>query len=262
LTQPSGLIANITGKGVTISSGISANNKVYDSTTSATINSNNVVLSGVLGGDIATLSTNGYTASFASAGVANGIAVTIGGLSLTGANATNYLLTPPGITANITGALLTVTADNQVRFFGQPNPTLTASYSGFVNGEGTNVLSGSPALSTTATPSSPPGAYTITATQGTLTSLNYIFNFVNGTLTVNAEPAPVILSIVPVDNTIVLTWSTTSGLTYRVQYIDDLTGTNWVNISPDVLASGSTAAQTNAMGLSPQRFYRVMIPSP
>ena len=69
LTQPAGLTANITAVGVTITSGIRANNKPYDGTTAATISSNNVVLSGVLAGDAANvrLNTNGYTANFTSA---------------------------------------------------------------------------------------------------------------------------------------------------------------------------------------------------
>ena len=62
-------------KALTVSSGITANNKVYDGSTSATISSNNVVLGGVVGVDVVKLSTNGYGASFASAGVSNGIAV-------------------------------------------------------------------------------------------------------------------------------------------------------------------------------------------
>jgi len=37
LTQPAGLTANITAVGVTITSGITANNKTYDGTTVATI---------------------------------------------------------------------------------------------------------------------------------------------------------------------------------------------------------------------------------
>ena len=41
----------------------------------ATISSNNVVLAGVVGADAVSLSTNGYVASFGSAGVGNGIAV-------------------------------------------------------------------------------------------------------------------------------------------------------------------------------------------
>ena len=52
---------------VTIASGLTANNKVYNGANTATISSNNVVLSGVFAGDAANakLSTNGYTAAFA-----------------------------------------------------------------------------------------------------------------------------------------------------------------------------------------------------
>jgi hypothetical protein len=113
LTQPSGLTANITALTVTISSGISANNKPYDGTTAGTISSNNVVLAGVLAGDTANvkLSTNGYSATFASSGVGTGIGVTVGGLTLTGSASGNYTLTQPaGLTANITALTVTVTS--------------------------------------------------------------------------------------------------------------------------------------------------------
>src|SRR6185295_11183725 len=71
LAQPSGLTANITAAAVTISSGITAENKVYDGNTSATIRSNNVVLAGVVAGDASnvSLATNNYSATFASASV-------------------------------------------------------------------------------------------------------------------------------------------------------------------------------------------------
>jgi hypothetical protein len=43
--------------------------------------------------------------------VANGIGVTVGGLTLTGASATNYTLTQPaGLTANITAVGVTITS--------------------------------------------------------------------------------------------------------------------------------------------------------
>jgi hypothetical protein len=105
LAQPTNLSANITAAPATIVSGLTANNKVYDGTTTATLNSNNVALSGVFAGDTVNLDTNGYVANFASANVGNGIAVTVSGLTLSGANATNYALTQPtGLTANITSA--------------------------------------------------------------------------------------------------------------------------------------------------------------
>ena len=80
---------------MTISSGMTANNKVYNGTTSATLSSNNVLLSGVISGDTAILNTNGYVANFASAGVGNGIAVSVSGLTLSGASAANYTLAQP-----------------------------------------------------------------------------------------------------------------------------------------------------------------------
>ncbi len=80
---------------------------------------------------------------------------------------------------------LTATADNQARIYGTTNPILTVSYTGFINSDGTNVLTGAPALSTAADATSPIGNYTITVSQGTLNSTNYGFQFVNGALTVN-----------------------------------------------------------------------------
>ncbi|HUA38717.1 MAG TPA: DUF4038 domain-containing protein [Candidatus Sulfopaludibacter sp.] len=105
LIQPTGLAANIAKAAVTISSGITANNKTYDGTTTATLSSNAVVLSGVLpvDRDSVGLSTNGYVANFASPGVGTKIPVTVSGLSLAGSAAGNYaLVQPTGLTANIT----------------------------------------------------------------------------------------------------------------------------------------------------------------
>jgi hypothetical protein len=82
-------------------------------------------------------------------------------------------------------AVLTVTANAASMTYGGSLPMLTASYSGFVNGDGQGVLSGSPSLTTTATSGSPVGPYPIMAAQGTLSAANYTFTFVNGTLTIN-----------------------------------------------------------------------------
>src|SRR5262249_49908896 len=84
----------------------------------------------------------------------------------------------------ITPKSLTVTVANKSRVYGAANPTFTVSYSGFVNSDTASVLSGNPALTTTATVGSPVGSYPITASQDTLRAANYSFSFVNGTLTV------------------------------------------------------------------------------
>lgn len=85
-------------------------------------------------------------------------------------------------------AVLSVRADNLARPVGDPNPPLTATISGFVNGENlaTSGVTGEPALSTTATPASPAGAYPISVSIGTLAAANYSFTFTAGTLTVGA----------------------------------------------------------------------------
>ncbi len=84
-----------------------------------------------------------------------------------------------------------MTADNQSRLYGDPNPALTYTITGFVNGDTIAVVSGTADCSTTATPTSPAGTYPISCTQGTLAATNYVFVFVDGTLTVNPAPLTV-----------------------------------------------------------------------
>ena len=80
--------------------------------------------------------------------------------------------------------ILTVTANSIARGYGNTNPVLTVSYSGFVNSDTTNVLTGAPQITTGATTNSPGGCLSITVSTGTLSATNYTFAFVNGTLTV------------------------------------------------------------------------------
>jgi hypothetical protein len=101
--------------------------------------------------------------------------------------ATNYTFSFVNGTLTINKATLSVTADNQSRVYGAANPTLTATITGFVNGEtlATSGVTGSPSLGTAATTSSPVGTYDITSSLGSLAASNYTFAFVNGTFTVN-----------------------------------------------------------------------------
>jgi hypothetical protein len=170
-------------------SGITANNKVYDASTSATLDMDSASLVGVISGDSVTLNAGAATGVFNNKNVGTGKTITLGGLSLSGADAGDYSLSQPSAMADITKALLTVTADNKSRAAGQSNPTLTASYAGFVGGEtlATSGVTGSPALS--ATNSNVVGTYPITAALGTLSAANYAFTFGNGTLTVTAGAA-------------------------------------------------------------------------
>ncbi len=94
----------ITAAVVSVVSGVTANNKFYDSTTVATISLTNVTLGGVASADAAnvSLSTNGYTANFATPDVGFTVQVTVSGLNLVGSAASNYtLIQPTNLSANI-----------------------------------------------------------------------------------------------------------------------------------------------------------------
>ena len=100
---------------------------------------------------------------------------------------TNYTVavsTP--VSQLVNKATLTVTANDASRSYGTANPAFTSTITGFVIGDTqASVVTGSPSLTTTATTVSPAGTYPITAALGTLaTNNNYIFAFINGTLTV------------------------------------------------------------------------------
>ena len=101
---------------------------------------------------------------------------------------TNYSFAFSNGVLTVAQAAITVTANPAIRSYGETNPVFTASYRGFVSGEGTNVVSGAPALITVADTNSPTGSYLIVAGLGTLSATNYAFHFVNGTLTVLPMP--------------------------------------------------------------------------
>jgi MBG domain (YGX type) len=66
---------------------------------------------------------------------------------------------------------------------GEAVPELTASYSGFVNGDSPASLTTLPVLSTTATSASPPGSFTILVSGAG--SPDYTITLVGGKLTVS-----------------------------------------------------------------------------
>src|SRR5207245_1644607 len=102
----------------------------------------------------------------------------------------DYSISYVGGTLNITPAALTITADSQTKVYGQPNPTLTASYSGFVNGDGPASLSTPVTLTTTADAHSHVGSYAITASGAA--EPDYSISYVGGTLTIT--PAALVIA--------------------------------------------------------------------
>jgi lysophospholipase L1-like esterase len=72
-------------------------------------------------------------------------------------------------------------------------------------------------------------------------------------------PAPQIGSVLVSNAVISLTWNSLAGQKYRLQYKQDLSDPVWQDIPPDVIATGNTLTATNALGGSPQGFYRVFL---
>jgi hypothetical protein len=94
-------------------------------------------------------------------------------------------------------AVLQVAATNLAVAYGQSLPTLTYTYSGFVNSDLPSVVSGAAALSTTATTGSNAGSYPITVSTGTLAAANYSFLYVTGTLTIQPGSQSALLLTAP-----------------------------------------------------------------
>ena len=88
--------------------------------------------------------------------------------------------------------VLTVTANNAARVYGNANPAFTASFAGFMPGDGIANISGAPQLGTSATATSNVGTFAITAALGTLLSeQGYQFSFAPGVLTITPRPITV-----------------------------------------------------------------------
>ena len=134
LSQPSGLIADITALNLTVTGAVAAS-RDYDGTDSVQVTGGTLV--GVIGGEDVQLRSSAASFADADAGIGKILANT--GFSLTGADAGNYQLTAPTLSADITQKNLYVTgltADSKV-YDRSTSATLsgTAVLSGLVSGE-------------------------------------------------------------------------------------------------------------------------------
>jgi hypothetical protein len=162
-------------------SDVTAENKVYDGNTSSTLVGG--TLAGIVSPDEVTLVTGSGTFDDKNAGIA--ITITATGYSIEGADAANYSLIeqPSGLSADITPAELTASADNKTKTYGEVNPEFTITYLGFVLGETEDVIDVKPVAASVADISSQAGDYEIIAEGGS--DNNYAFSYVSGTLTIN-----------------------------------------------------------------------------
>jgi sugar lactone lactonase YvrE len=140
--------------------------------------------SGALSGDTFTLTASAVATPSSPAGTYSIVP------AATGANLANYNVVYVNGTLTVDKAILTVTPNNQSIVAGSVLPSLSATITGFINGDTQTAVTGLPALTTTATSSSPAGSYPIAAALGTLAAANYSFTFSTGTLTITPASNP------------------------------------------------------------------------
>lgn len=180
-------VADITAKVLSLS-GLTAGNKAYDGTTTASISSYGS-LTGILGGETVTLNSGGASSAFADKNVGAGKTVTVSSLALAGADNANYRIANQTTTADITARALTVTAANASKTYGQATTFAGTEFgsSGLQNGEtiASISLASSGAASSASVGSSPYAIIPSAATGGSFSAANYTLSYVNGALTVH-----------------------------------------------------------------------------
>lgn len=162
-------------------------------------------------------------------------------LTAAGAAFPNYTITYSQGTLTITQAVLTVTADNKSRNYGDPNPAFTLSYSGFINGDDASKLTTTPVAASASTAATAPGNYPITISGGV--SADYTFNYVPG-----------ILTIIPLTDAGLISLTTSAGslspgfdagtFTYNVQVENTV---NSLSLTPTFTATASATVNGTAV---------------
>jgi uncharacterized repeat protein (TIGR02543 family) len=176
----------VTPKSLTIS-GLTGVNKVFDGGTTGSV-TGTPTLVGVVGSDDV-LPGGVATFTFASANVANGITLTASGYTLTGTTASNYTLTQPSVTANITAKSARVAANNVTIAQGG---TISGSVSatGLISPDAVSSASYTYTGTGTSTPPSAVGVYTVTPSSAVFsTGLigNYTITYDTATVTILAK---------------------------------------------------------------------------
>jgi hypothetical protein len=112
-------------------------------------------------------------------------------VTILGAGTVQVLVSQPGngtyspaptmpLTFTIERAALTITADDKTRYFGEPNPDFTATYTGFAYDDTADDLDTKPNFTVLVGSGSPPGDYQIYVSGAT--DAKYIISMNNGTL--------------------------------------------------------------------------------
>ncbi|GAA4043059.1 YDG domain-containing protein [Flavobacterium chungnamense] len=253
--------STVTAKELTVN-GLSANNKVFDGNTTATLSGTGSLV-GVINSDVVSLDGT-PVGTFASSAVANAIAVSVTGYSISGAGSANYNLTQPSLVADITSepspvisSVLTFSATYGVS---AATYSITASESpssfnatGLPAGLSVNTFNGE----ITGTPTGLPGVYpvSISATNGGgtgIATLNY---------TILAKELTITDAVA--DNKIYnkLNTTTISGYTLvGVVGTDDVTVSNTATFASVDVANGISVTSTQTLSGADIAKYTLTLP--
>ncbi len=143
--------------------------------------------SGFVNGDTSSNLTTTPTVVSATPVTANAGTYT-GTITASGTVDNNYNISYVAGDLTIGKAYLTITANNQAMTYGGTMPTLTASYSGFVNGDSTSNLTTAPTVVSATPATANAGTYNGTLTASGAVDNNYSFIYNAGNLTIGQAP--------------------------------------------------------------------------
>ena len=202
--------------------------------------------------------------ALASAGSVSNAAVGSYAITVTnalGAGLTNYLVGYSDGTLTVGSASLLITALDTNKNFGDVLIFGGVEFvvAGLLNAD---VVSSAALASDGAMAGAAAGNYPVTITNALGAGLgNYSIAYLPGTLQVTSASQPFLITALVVSNGLaMITWSAVSNESYRLMFTDELAGTNWNELAPDVLATGTNATATNSVDGVEQRFYRVWRP--
>jgi len=255
----SNFLQNVSKLALTVS-GITASNKFYDGTTTATLNFTNAKLATVLASDTVTLTTTAAKGTFADKTVGVGKTVSISGLALAGVSAGNYAITAPTTTASITSRSLVITAKGANKIYdGTANATVTLADNRVAGDVFTNGYAAAAFASKyvgTAIPINVNGLVI-----GGTDAGNYSLSNLNTTASANITPAPLTVSGILASNKIYDATTTAtlncSNASLATVFIGDVVALNTtaargvfasknIGTGKTVQVSGLTIAGTNA----------------
>jgi sugar lactone lactonase YvrE len=175
----------------------------------------------------------------------------------------NYNVVFGSSTVTIAKAVLQVIPQAVSITYGSKAPSLTYSFTGFVNGDTTATVQGAPVLTTTAGPTAAAGIYAITATQGTLTSPDYTFSFspaaytiAKAAVTITANNQTITYGSTPAAATYTVTGlvkgdTAATAITGTPKLVTTVTSNSPVGSYPASIAAGALSAHNYTVVLKP-----------